>query len=111
MLTARNLGTPGAPNSRARPNVGPAITDVKHSPLSAAVNQEVTVVARVHDPDGLATLLLKYRVDPSTNLNLVTMVNNGAGLFSATIPGQIAGKIAAFHVLASDNFSPSATTT
>src|SRR5439155_1672867 len=94
----------------ARPNVGPAITDVKHSPVSPVVNQAVTVVARVHDSDGLATLLLKYRVDPSTNLNVITMANNGAGLFSAAIPGQTAGKIAAFHVQASDNFSPSAET-
>ena len=67
-------------------------------------------MARVDDPDGLATLLLKYRVDPSTNLNVVTMANNGAGLFSAAIPGQAAGALVAFHVQASDNFSPSAAT-
>jgi len=108
MLTARNLGTPGMPNSRAKPNAGPAITGVTHSPVSPGVNQPVAVVARVHDPDGLATLVLQYRVDPSTNLNLVTMINNGAGLFSATIPGQPAGTIGAFHIQASDNFAPSA---
>src|SRR5438445_7374648 len=39
ILTARNLGTPGAPNSRAIPNGGPAITDVRHSPLLPAANQ------------------------------------------------------------------------
>jgi len=110
ILTARNLGTPGAPNSRSVPDAGPAITDVKHSPVLPVANQAVTVIARVHDPDGLATLLLKYRVDPSTNLNVVTMANNGAGLFSATIPGQPAGAIAAFHIQASDNSTPAAVT-
>jgi hypothetical protein len=107
-LTARNLGTPGMANSRTGPNAGPAITDVQHSPVLPAVNQPVTVTARVHDPDGLATLLLKYRIDPSTNLNVVTMANNGAGLFSATISGQAAGALVAFHIQASDNFSPGA---
>jgi len=79
---------------------------VKHSPLLPGANQAVTVVARVDDPDGLATLLLKYRVDPSTNLNGVTMANNGAGLFSAAIPGQVAGALIAFHIQALDNFRP-----
>jgi hypothetical protein len=110
LLTARNLGTPGAPNSRARANVGPAITDVRHSPVLPGVFQPVTVVARVSDPDGLASLVLHYRIDPSTNLTLVNMVNNGAGLFSAVLPGQSAGQMAAFHVQATDHFTPAATT-
>jgi hypothetical protein len=106
MLTAHNLGTPGAPNSRARANAGPAITEVRHSPVVPAANQVVRVLARVSDPDGLAGLFLKYRVDPATNLNVVAMVNIGAGFFSATIPGQAAGNLVAFQVQALDN-SPS----
>jgi hypothetical protein len=109
-LTARNLGTPGAPNSRAAPNAGPAITDVKTSPILPVAGQSVTVMARVYDPDGLAELFLKYRLDPSTNLNLALMANNGAGLFSATIPGQPAGALVAFHIQAMDNSSPGAVT-
>jgi len=110
ILIAPNLGTPGQANSRAKPNVGPAITDVKHSPVLPAAGQAVTVVARVHDPDALAALVLKYRVDPSTVWQPVTMANKGAGLFSATIPGQAAGKVVAFYVQATDNFPPAATT-
>ena len=110
ILTTQNLGSPGQPNSRGKPNVGPAITEVRHSPVLPAASQPVTVVARVHDPDDLAALVLKYRVDPSMVWNPVTMVNKGAGLFSATIPGQAAGKVVAFYVQATDNFSPVATT-
>jgi hypothetical protein len=106
ILTAHNLGTPGAPNSRARDNAGPAITEVKHSPVLPAANQVVTVTARVSDADGLAGLFLKYRVDPATNLNVVAMVNNGGGAFSAPIPGQAAGNLVAFQVQSLDN-SPS----
>jgi len=108
ILTARNLGTPGAPNSRSVANLGPAITGVTHSPAMPAANQSVTVVARVDDPDGLTSLVLKYRIDPSTNLTLVPLVNNGAGLFSAVIPGQASGRIAAFHLESLDNFVPRA---
>lgn len=109
MLTTRNLGSPGAPNSRARPNAGPFITDVTHQPVLPAANQAVTVTARVYDPDGLAALALKYRVDPNTNYTTVAMTNRGAGFFSAIIPGQAAGTIVAFYIEATDNFMPRAT--
>jgi hypothetical protein len=111
IVTAQNLGTPAARNSRAVGNAGPAISDVKHSPVFPTANQAVTVIAKAHDPDGLASLLLNYRVDPSTNIVTVSMVNHGAGLFSATIPGQSSGKIVGFSIKATDGNSPSAAAT
>jgi len=108
-LTARNLGTPGAANTAARANVGPAITSVTHFPVLPTATQSVLVVARVNDPDGLSSLILKYRIDPSTNTTLVSMVSNGAGLYSATIPAQAAGTIGAFRIEATDNFATPAT--
>jgi len=107
-LTAKNLGTPGAPNSRAAANVGPAITDVRHEPALPAATQPVLVIAKVNDPDGIAFLAVNYRIDPSTNYLTLAMTNNGAGLFSTVVPGQAAGTTAAFFVRASDNFAPSA---
>jgi len=106
IATALNLGTPGAPNSRAVANAGPAITEVSHSPVLPAENQPVVVRARVYDPDGLATLKLSYRIDPATNAVSISMVNNGAGLFSATIPGQAADTLVAFYITARDNALP-----
>ncbi len=106
-LAATRLGTPGAANTVAVTNAGPAITDVVHWPLLPATNQPVTVTARVHDPDGLAILLLKYRVDPSTNFNSVAMMNNGAGLFSGVIPGQGSNVAAAFFIQGADRVNPS----
>ena len=89
-----NLGTPGARNSRAVANAGPAIYEVRHSPSLPAANQDMIVTARVHDPDGVASVVLNYRFDPATNYSAVTMVDDGTGgdavagdgLYSATIP-------------------------
>ena len=106
VLTAKNLGTPGAHNSVAITNAGPAITSVAHWPPLPAASQQVLVTARVNDPDGISTLLLKYRIDPSTNLTAISLTNNGAGLFSAVIPGQASGVMAAFHLQASDKLDP-----
>ena len=110
VLTAKNLGTPGASNSVARVNAGAAITDVRHHPPLPAVGQNVTVTARVQDHDGLSALVLKYRIDPATNYTIVAMNYNGAGFYSAVIPGQAANTIAAFFIEAQDNFSPRALT-
>ena len=109
-LTASNLGTPGAANSTATTNVGPAITDVTHWPILPAANQQVLVTARVHDADGLSSLLLNYRIDPSTNFIGLAMTNNGAGLYSAVLPAQVSGVMAAFHIQAADKLSPTVAT-
>src|SRR5207247_9668855 len=119
MALPANLGTPGARNSRFVSNAPPAIFSVQHSPVLPAANQAFVVTARVHDPDGLSSVQLKYRVDPSTTYTTLTMTDNGAGgdavagdgIFTATIPGQPAGTLVAFYVQATDNHAPVATGT
>jgi len=111
-----SLGTPGAPNSRAVSNAPPVIYEVQHRPVLPTNQQPVLVTARSHDPDGLSTLALHYRVDLSNAVEIVPMLDNGSngdavaddGIYSALMPGRAAGTLVAFHVRASDNFSPSA---
>jgi hypothetical protein len=105
-----NLGTPGLRNSRYVTNAGPAIYSVTHAPALPAAGQAAVVTARVHDSDGVQSLTLNYRLDPGTSYTTVTMTDDGTGgdalagdgNFSATIPGQNAGTIAAFYVSATD---------
>jgi hypothetical protein len=114
-----NPGTPGALNSRAAINAAPAIFDVTHNPPVPAANQAVLVTARVHDPDGVASVQLRYRLDPSATLNSIPMLDDGTagdavagdGLYSATLPGRPASTLVAFHVQATDGFGPGATST
>ncbi len=112
----QNLGTPGARNSRYATNAGPAITETVHTPVLPAANQPVVVTARVHDPDGIASVQLIYHLDGGASFTL-PMVDNGAGgdsvpgdgVYSATIPGQAADALVAFYVQATDRFAPAAT--
>lgn len=105
-----NLGTPGAPNSRAAANAGPAIFEVVHAPVLPTANQPVVITARITDPDGLGTLRLRYRQDPNATLTNVPMRDDGTGgdevagdgVFSATIPGRSSGVLIAFHLEATD---------
>jgi hypothetical protein len=110
ILGAKNLGTPGAVNSRAVANIGPAISDVTHSPVLPGAGESVTVRARVDDPDGISSLVLKYRVDPSTNLVSVGMNYAGAGVYTATIPGQSSGAMVPFFIQACDGAATPAVT-
>jgi hypothetical protein len=65
-------------------------------PPVPAANQPVVVTAKVHDPDGVQSLTLYYRIDPANYTSSVPMNDNGTGgdaiahdgIFSATIPGQ-----------------------
>ena len=110
MPVPANLGTPGARNSRYASNAGPAIYQVSHSPSIPAANQPVVVTARVHDPSGVQSLVLNYRIDPSTTYTSVPMTDDGSGgdavgndgIFSATIPGRAARTIVAFYISATD---------
>jgi len=110
LATATTPGTPGQQNSVFTSNTGPAIWDVTHNPIMPAANQAVVVTTRIADPDGLGALNLRYRVDPSPTLNSLPLLDNGTGgdaiagdgVFSATIPGQSANTLVAFHVEAAD---------
>ena len=104
-----NLGTPGLPNSQAKTNTGPAIYQVRHDPAVPAANQSVVVTARAADPDGLTSLTLRYRFDPSTSTTNLTMNDSGVngdaiagdGIYSATLPSRPTNAIA-FNLIAAD---------
>jgi hypothetical protein len=114
-----NLGTPGAPNSRAAPNAGPAISDVSHLPVVPAPGQPVAVSAGVSDPDGVTNVVLKYRLDPSGSYSSTNMLDSGTGgdsvegdgIFTAALPGQVAGSLIAFYPQADDRSATNMTST
>jgi hypothetical protein len=106
----RNLGTPGAPNSRLVANAGPAIYDVSHRPAVPAANEPVVITAHLNDPDGIASAQVRCRVDPAPDYSTVLLNDDGldgdavAGdsLYSATIPGGASGALVAFYLEAAD---------
>lgn len=110
MPVPQNLGTPGMRNSRSAANVGPALHRVTHAPALPNAGEPAVVTTRVDDPDGVRSVVLYYRIDPQTSYTAVTMKDDGTGgdaiagdgVFSATIPGQGAGGLAAFFIQAFD---------
>jgi hypothetical protein len=106
MALPRKLGTPGDVNSRHVANAGPGIYDVKHTPILPAADSPVVITARATDPQGVAALTVKYRIDPTSTYTDLVMVDNGTagdeiagdGIYSATIPAQPAGTTMAFYV-------------
>jgi len=108
----RNLGTPGARNSGYAANRGPAIYDVTHTPVLPTAGETVLVTAKAHDPDGLASVSLKYRNDTDAPATVLTVAMNdsgtggdaraGDGVYSAEMPGHANNRTVAFHVEATD---------
>jgi hypothetical protein len=108
----RDLGTPGAMNSvterriaeTGSHNVGPAIDDVSHAPGVPEDDEDVTVTARVRDPDGVASVRLFYRTEtPAGGFTQVSMTGPDADRrYTGTIPGQPLGTRVIFHLEAVD---------
>ncbi len=102
-------GTPGAPNSTAVANAGPGFHAFSHAPAVPAPGQPVTVTTRAADPDGIATLILRYAVDGGAFSSLpMTPAADGA-TFSAAIPGLPAATVVRFHAAATDAAAAPAT--
>ncbi|MHB1035663.1 MAG: lamin tail domain-containing protein [Pirellulales bacterium] len=97
-----NHGTPGAQNSRYQANVGPTYPAFGHTPVMPQPAQAVTVSARAEDPDGVASMALKWRVDNGA-LNTVAMTLAADGYYRASIPGQAAGIVVQFWVEGTDS--------
>jgi hypothetical protein len=110
-------GTPGLRNSRARNNAAPAIFDVTHHPVLPQADEPVVIRARLDDPDGVQSVAVAYRVDPSTARLRAPMNDGGTdsdevagdGIYTATIPGQPAGTLVAFAIEANDAATAAAT--
>ena len=106
------LGTAGRPNSRAASNTPPFIAEVSHFPVFPTTNDLIRVTARVTDPDGLASVMLRYRIDPTNTLFDIPMTDSGTGadpvagdkLYTAEIPAQKKGKLVAFRIEAVDRY-------
>jgi hypothetical protein len=106
-----NLGSPGGPNSRYVTDAGPAIYNATHTPSLPAANQPAVVTANIHDPNGVQSPTLYYRLDPATTYTAMPMTDNGTGgdaiakdgIFSAMIPGQAANQVVAFYISATDS--------
>jgi hypothetical protein len=105
------LGTPGAPNSSAVANLGPTISDVRHTPTVPRANQSVRVQARVSDPDGVSAVRVRYRLGSRLgNYSTATLFDDGLhadglagdGLFAGTVPGQASDARVVFYVEADD---------
>ncbi len=110
LAVPRNLGTPGRPNSRRIDNAGPAIHTVRQSPALPAAGQPVRVVVSADDPDGIANLRLRYRLDPSATTSELPLRDDGLdgdevagdGRHTAVIPGQSTATLVAYTVRADD---------
>ena len=102
----QNNGTPGAQNSRFVAAAGPTFSSLAHTPVLPEVGVPVTIRVAAADPQGVASVALKWRLDGSVSFNSVPMTLTG-GLYEAQIPGQATGALAQFYVEASDGTTTS----
>lgn len=96
------LGTPGAANSMAVPNVGPGFTQFSHSPAVPQPGEPVTVTARAGDVDGLGSLTLHYSPAGGAFVSVPMGPTGEPGTYSASIPGFSAASVVRFYVAAVD---------
>lgn len=96
-----HCGTPGAPNSRLEPNIGPTVSKLRHEPPVPRATQPITVAAEFADPDGLGAFTLKARYDEEGTQDFdFTVDENGRG--QGTLPGAPAGTVIQFWIEAAD---------
>ncbi len=93
-------GTPGARNSRYATNVGPTYASFAHTPVAPAAGQSVTVTVQAQDPQGVASCSVFWSVNGGAWSNAAMSLQNG--IYSGTIPGQVASALVQFYVRGTD---------
>ena len=93
-------GTPGAPNSRRTANIGPSLTELAHAPAVPLADQSAAVSVRASDPDGVAAVALRWRLDGAPTFASIPMA--GGPAHSASLPAQPGGSLVEFYVEATD---------
>ncbi len=112
-----NLGTPGAVNSvtlrqierAGSANLGPVISEVSHTPVTPTADEDVQLVARVEDPDGIKSVTVHFWREDTRGLpgpdSIAEVAMSGPdsdGFFSATIPGGSLRTRTVFFLTATD---------
>lgn len=93
-------GTPGRPNSRREPNIGPTCSALHHEPAVPLARERVRVTVRVQDPDGIRSVTLWYRQD-GTSWRSVPM-EEAPDEYVASVPPYNSGTLIQFYVEAVD---------
>ena len=101
-------GTPGAPNSRFVPNIGPTFSGFQHQPVIPQPNETVTVSVTAQDPQGVGSCNVWWSTNSGPWSN-APMTHQGAGVYRGTIPGFAAGTIVQFYVRGTDTLGAVAT--
>jgi len=107
---AAQHGTPGAANSVAIENAGPAFSGFAHSPLVPSPSDPIRIATIATDPDGVASAQLIYRnANGDQAWSTVTMSGDDAGEFVGLIPPFPARSVVEFYVRAEDGIGATAT--
>ena len=94
-------GTPGAPNSRAG-TLGPTLQGL-HTDIAVPLPTETAIITvEAQDPDGVATVDLRWRRDGEAGFSTTPMTETSPGRYEGSLPGQSAGTLVQFYVEALD---------
>jgi hypothetical protein len=97
-------GTPGRRNSTFISNIGPSYHSLRHSPVLPASSDPIAVSVRATDPDGIASLKLRYAVNGAAWQSMPMAASAfDIGFFSATIPAQASGSVIQFYLEGADS--------
>jgi len=101
-------GTPGARNSTFATNVGPTYSQLEQDPVLPASDEPVTISVRAEDPDGVDSLVLKWRRD-GASWSTAPMTVDAEGFYKATIPAHPSRSIIQFYVQGTDDLGATST--
>jgi len=98
--TPLRSGTPGRRNSCYRSNIGPTLTELRHSPAVPVPGEPVTVSVKAGDPDGIAGVTLRYR--PDNGVWQSAGMSRSEDRFVGRIPGHLSPILVQFYTEAVD---------
>lgn len=100
-------GTPGRQNSTYEENTGPVYTDLRHEPVVPESTESVEVSVRAQDPDGIASMILRYSVRGGSFRLVPMTLDEDDQRWKGTIPRQSNGSVVQFYVEGKDESSTS----
>ena len=111
LAVPENIGTPGAINSVTQrlidasgvANTGPVIQEISQFPLIPGSGEDVTVFAKISDPDGVQNVRIRHSDNnPSASPSSRTMTHIGNNVYRGVIPARAMNTKVVFYITAED---------